>query len=205
MIDFYTAATSNGQRAAIMLEESGLPHRLHRVDLRAGEQRRGEYLAINPAGMIPAIVDHDAPGGTPLALAQSGAIVLYLAERSHRLLPADITARAHVMQWFMQACSDVAGASSTIFLQSSMAPEKSPANVAFFEERLLRFLGHADSQLARNEYLAGELSVADVALYPIVVARQSLVDRAEKLDSLRRWAAQMTARPTVAKAMAACA
>jgi GST-like protein len=104
----------------------------------------------------------------------------------------------------MQACSDVAGASSSIFLQSSMVPEKSSANVTFFEERLLRFLGHADAQLARHEFLAGELSVADVALYPIVVARQSLVDRAEKLDSLRRWAAQMTARPTVAKAMAAC-
>lgn len=204
MIDLYTASTSNGQRAAIMLEESGLPYRLHRIDLRAGEQRRPEYLAVNPAAMIPAILDHDAPGGAPLALSQSGAIVLYLAERSGRLLPADGVGRAHVLQWFMHACTDIAGASSTIFLQSSMVPDKSAGNVSFFEQRLLRFFGNAEAQLAGREYLAGELSVADVALYPVVAARRALIEKADGFGSLLQWATRMAARPTVAKAMQIC-
>jgi GST-like protein len=201
MIDLYTAPTSNGQRAAIMLEESGLPYRVHRVDLRAGEQRRPEYLAVNPAGMIPAIVDHDAAG---LALSQSGAIVLYLAERSGRLLPGDPVRRARALQWFMHACSDVAGASSALFLLSAMVPDKSAGNITFFEERLLRFLGTAEAQLERDEYLAGELSVADVALYPVVVARRPLVEKADRFGALLRWAERMAARPTVARGMAAC-
>jgi GST-like protein len=204
MIDLYTAPTSNGQRAAIMLEESGFPYRVHRVDLRTGEQRRPEYLAVNPAGMIPAIVDHDAPGGAPLALSQSGAIVLYLAERSGKLLPADPVKRAHAFQWFMHACSDVAGASSALFLQSMMVPDRSAGNVTFLEERVLRFLGNAEAQLERGEYLVGELSVADVALYPVVVARMSLVEKADRFPALLRWAGRMAARPTVARAMAAC-
>jgi GST-like protein len=204
MIDLYTAPTSNGQRAAIMLEESGLEYRVHRVDLRSGEQRRPEYLAVNPAGMIPAIVDHDAPGGAPLALSQSGAIVLYLAERSRKLLPADPVTRAHALQWFMHACSDVAGASSALFLQSMMVPDKSAGNVTFFEERVLRFLGNAEAQLERHEHLAGELSVADVALYPVVVARMSLVEKADRFPALLQWAGRMAARETVARGMAAC-
>jgi GST-like protein len=204
MIDLYTAPTSNGQRAAIMLEESGLPYRVHRVDLRAGAQRSPEYLAVNPAGMIPAIVDHDAAGGAPLALSQSGAIVLYLAERSGKLLPADPVRRARALQWFMHACSDVAGASSALFLLSAMVPDKSAGNITFFEERLLRFLGTAEAQLERDEYLAGELSIADVALYPVVIARMPLVEKANRFGALLRWAGRMAARPTVAGGMAAC-
>jgi GST-like protein len=204
MIDLYTAPTSNGQRAAIMLEESGLPYRVHRVDLRAGAQRSPEYLAVNPAGMIPAIVDHDAAGGAPLALSQSGAIVLYLAERSGKLLPADPVRRARALQWFMHACSDVAGASSALFLLSAMVPDKSAGNITFFEERLLRFLGTAEARLERDEYLAGELSIADVALYPVVIARMPLVEKANRFGALLRWAGRMAARPTVAGGMAAC-
>lgn len=107
MIDFYTAATSNGQRVAITLEETGLPYSVHKLDLPKGDQKKPEFLAINPAGMIPAIVDHDGPGGKPLSLAQSSAIVMYLAEKSGKLLPADAVRRAVARQWLMQACADV--------------------------------------------------------------------------------------------------
>ncbi|MCU0896595.1 MAG: glutathione S-transferase N-terminal domain-containing protein [Burkholderiales bacterium] len=205
MIDLYTAGTQNGHRAAVMLEESGLAYRAHRLNLAAGEQKKPEYLAINPAGLIPAIVDHDGPGGKPLAVAQSGAIVLYLAEKTGKLLPKDLAQRAIAMQWFMQACTDCAAASGGIFLAANVMPEKSPANVEFFEQRLLRFLGVADARLASHEYLAGELSVADIALYPLVATRMPLVEKSGGLAHLRRWAGAMAARPAVAKGMAVSA
>ncbi len=205
MIDLYTAPTQNGHRAAVMLEETGLAYRVHKLDLMAGDQRKPEYLAINPAGVIPAIVDHDGPGGKPLTVTQSGAIVLYLAEKAGKFVPADPAARARAMQWFMFACSDCAGTSSNIFIASVLVPEKSPANVAFFEERLLRFLAVADQRLAASEWLAGELSVADFALYPTVAGRMALVEKAGGLAHLRRWATAMAARPAVAKGMAASA
>ena len=201
MIDFYTAGTQNGHRAAVMLEESGLAYRAHRLNLAAGDQKKPEYLAINPAGLIPAIVDHDGPGGRPLALAQSGAILLYLAEKTGKFIPKDPATRAIAMQWFMQACTDCAGASGGIFLAAHVVPEKSPANVEFFEQRLLRFLGVVDARLAANEHLAGELSVADFALYPLVATRMPLIEKAGGLANLRRWAAAMAARPAVAKGM----
>ena len=205
MIDFYTAATSNGQRVAIALEEMGLPYSVHKLNLPNGDQKRPDYLAINPAGMIPAIVDHGAPGGKALSLSQSGAIIMYLAEKSGKLLPADAARRAVARQWVMQACSDCAGASSAIFLTSNMAPEKSPANVEFFEGRLLRFFRDADARLKGRDFLADELTIADLALYPIYAARKGAADRAGDLTNLTRWGAMMAARPGIIKGLAATA
>ena len=201
MIDFYTASSSNGQRAAIMLEECGLPYTLHKLDLFAGEQKKPEFLAINPAGAIPAIVDHAGPDGATVRLAQSGAILMYLAAKTGRFLPADLAARAEAAQWVFQATTDTAAASGAIFLLTRIAPEKSEANVAFFEERTLRFLRVADRRLADRRYLAGELSIADFALYPICVVRRPLIDRAADLPNLVRWADDIAARPGVARGM----
>ena len=205
MIDFYTAATSNGQRVAIALEEMALPYIVHKLNLPSGDQKKPAYLAINPAGMIPAIVDHDGPGGTPLSLSQSGAIIMYLAEKSGKLLPSDAGWRAVARQWIMQACSDCAGASSAIFLTMNMTPDKSPANVAFFESRLLRFFRDADTQLSGRDFLADEFSIADVALYPIYAARKGVSDGAGDLPNLTRWGAMMASRPGVVKGLAASA
>lgn len=202
MIDFYTATTSNGQRAAIMLEESGLPYTIHKLELPKGDQKKPEFLKINPAGMIPAIVDHDGPGGKPFSLAQSAAIVMYLAEKTGKLLPVDAARRAVARQWLMQACADCAGASSAIFLSNGMVPDKSPANVAFFETRLLRFFGDIDARLNGRDFLADELSIADLALYPIYAARKGLAERAGGLNNLVRWGAMMAARPAIVKGMA---
>jgi GST-like protein len=204
MIDFYTANSSNGQRVAIMLEECGLPYPLHRVDLAAGEQRKPAFLRLNPAGAIPVIVDQEAPGG-PLTLAQSGAIVLYLAMKSGRFFPHDIARRAAAFQWLMQALTDTASASTTIFLLGNYAPEKSDANVGFFQDRVVKFLRDADRRLDGREFLADEVSIADFTLYPLAQVRRPLIERAGDLPHLSYWMERMAARPGVARGMQATA
>ena len=201
MIDFYTAGTGNGHRAAIALEESGLAYRAHKLNLAAGDARKPEYLAINPAAMIPAIVDQDGPGGKPLTIAQSGAIALYLAEKSGKLLPKDPARRAAALHWFMFACTDTAVTGGAIFQLANNAPEKSPANVAFLEQRLLGFLRVFDGRLAGREYLADEFSIADIALFPIVNQRKAAVEKAGNMPNLLAWLARVGARPAVAKGM----
>jgi GST-like protein len=205
MIDFYTANSSNGQRAAIMLEECGLPYTVHKLDLFAGEQRRPEYLEINPAGSIPAIVDHDGPGGKPLKMAQSGAILLYLAMKTERFFPLDHALRAEAFQWLMQATTDVAAASMSLFLLQTFAPDKSEANAAFFEDRIVKLLRVADVHLRGRDYLAGEVSIADFALFPLTAVRRPLIERAGDLRDLERWAATMGARPALQRGMQAAA
>jgi GST-like protein len=201
MIDLYTAGTANGHRAAIALEESGLAYRAHKLDLQAGDQRKPEYLKINPAAAIPAIVDDDGPGGKPVTLAQSGAIVLYVAEKSGKLIPKDPARRLAALQWLLHACSDVAGTSGALFQLAMVAPDKSAANVEFFEKRLVSFLRGADARLAEREYLVDEISVADLALYPVVATRRPVIEKHGGLPSLAKWAERMAARPGVGKGM----
>ncbi len=201
MIEFYTWQSSNGQRAAILLEECGFDYRVHKVDLTKGEQRNPEFLKINPAGAIPVIVDPDGPGGKPLTLAQSGAIDLYLAEKAGRFIPVEPSRRVAAYQWLMQALTDCAPTSTGIFLSTILLPDKSPANAAWFEARLQQQFRLADAQLATREWLADELSIADFALYPIYAVRKALADAAGNLQHLARWGVALAARPGVAKAM----
>ncbi len=201
MIDLYTAGTQNGHRAALALEASGLAYRAHKLDLQAGDARKPEYLAINPAGVIPAIVDQDGPGGKPLALAQSGAIALYAAEKSGKLLPQDPARRAQALHWFMHACSDCSMTSGTMFQLANNAPEKSLANVEFFEQRLFGFFDVVEGRLAGRDYLADEFSVADLALYPVVAQRKAVLEKTGRFPNLLVWADRVGARPEVAKGM----
>lgn len=201
MIELYTFPTSNGQRVAIMLEECALPYRVHTVDLAKGEQRTAEFLKLNPAGAIPVIVDPDGPGKAPVTLAQSAAILVYLAEKTGRFLPAASAARYTALQWSMHAVTDCAATTGSIFQLSVRAPEKSAANLAWLEERMLQQFRVADARLADRDWLADELSIADFALYPIFVVRRSLVEKAADLPNLTRWAAALAARPAVARAM----
>jgi len=203
MIDLYTWPTSNGQRAAIALEECGLAYRVHRVDLSKGEQRAPAFLAVNPAGAIPAIVDPDGPGGASISLAQSGAIALYAATKSGRFLPADAARRATALQWLFFACADAASASGALFYLGVQAPEKSEPNMKFLSDRLLGILRVADRHLAQHEWFANELSIADFALYPVVAVRRALVDGAGDLPHLVRWADALAARPGVTRGMVA--
>lgn len=201
MIEFYTGPTANGHRAAVALEVFGVPYRAHRMNLHTGETRTPEYLAVNRAGAIPAIVDDDGPGGAKITLAQSGAIVLYLAEKTGKLVPADAARRAAAMQWFMHACTDCAVSAGVIFQYSTHGPDKTPANIEYFEKRLLNFLAPADQLLAGRAYLADELSIADIALYPIYATRKPLIEKVGGFENLHRWAAALAARPDIAKGM----
>ena len=201
MIDLYSAGTANGFRASVALEEAGLPYHLHKVDLAKGEHRSAEFLKRNPAGLIPVIVDQDGPGAKPLTLSQSGAIIFYIAEKTGKFLPKDPAQRAVAMQWFMQGATDVAATSGAIFRLENSVPEKIPSSVDYFKQRLLGFFSVCDAHLAGRDYLAGELSVADLMLYPNFALRKALVDQAGGFPNLQRWGTTMAARPAVRKGM----
>jgi len=203
MIEFYTFQTSNGQRVALMLEECELPYRVHWVDLMKGEQRKPEYLALNPAGAIPTIIDPDGPGAKAVTLSQSGAILLYLAQKTGRYLPSDPVRRALAWQWLMFAVTDCMSATAGIFFETALLPEKAPANLKWYEERLVRFFRVADGRLAGREWLADEISIADFALYPIYALRKTLVVAAGDLPNLAKWAGALAERPTVQRALRA--
>lgn len=206
MIELYTGNTSNGQRAAIILEECGVPYRLHKFDLFKGEHRSNpEFMALAPAGAIPVIVDPEGPGGKPLTLSQSCAIVLYIAQKAGRFMPADPAARIAALEWLMQAASDVSTASGNIFFNLALLPEKSEQNGKWYVEKALKRFRDCDQRLADREYLAGEISVADFALYPVYAIRKSFIDEAGDLPHLTAWGARMAAREGVQKGMSAAA
>jgi len=203
MIELHAGKSSNSQRVSIVLEECGLPYRVHRYSLMEGEHRTPAFAALNPAGMVPVIVDNDGPGGVPLTLTQSGAIVVYLAEKTRRYVPRDELMRARVLEWMAFTTTDIVGASTGIFVNTAILPEKSPANVAFYEERLMRYLRVADARLAGREWLADELSIADFSLYPVVVVRASMIEHTDGMTHLKRWRDRLAARPAVDRGMKA--
>ncbi|ALM82953.1 glutathione S-transferase family protein [Bordetella sp. N] len=205
MIDVYAWRTTNGLRATIAMAECGLPHRVIPIDLGAGAHKTPEYLRINPASQIPAIVDPDGPGGQPLMLAQSGAIVLYACQKAGRHLPADPADFARAMQWCMQAASDIAGTSAAINQVENVAPEKVPSTIELFRKRFLRYFGIAEKQLrdqqARgHDYLAGPLSFADFMLYPNYALRRDALP-ATDFPALAAWGDRMAARPGIQEGM----
>ncbi len=199
MIDLYAWGTGNGLRAAIGLAEAGLEYRVRKVDITKGEQKSAEFLRINPAGQIPAMVDSNGPGGQPVTLAQSGAIVLYAAEKAGRLLPKDPARRALALHWFMQGCTDCAVTSGAIFQLENVAQEKVASNIDLLKTRLANFFRNADRQLSGREFLADEFSVADIALYPVYAQRKAVAEAAGGMKDLARWGERMAARPGVKK------
>lgn len=201
MIDLYLAGTANGFRASVALEEADLAYRVHKVDLAKGENHTPAFLTLNPAGLIPVIVDQDGPGGKPLTLAQSGAIILYAAEKAGRFLPKDAGRRAMAYQWFTQGLSDVAGTSGALFRVENSVPEKIPGNTEYFRKRLLGFFSVCDAHLARHEFLADEFSIAELMLYPNYALRKSLLDQAGGFAALHRWGTAVGSRPGIQKGM----
>jgi GSH-dependent disulfide-bond oxidoreductase len=202
MIDLYTAATMNGRRAALALAECGLPHRIHRLDLQNEDQHKPDFLKINPMGTIPLIIDDTGPGGKPIRITQSAAIVLYCAEKSGKMIPHDPQRRIQAYEWFMQAVTDVGPASSAMF-QLSIAPESSAANDSHFEQRFLKHCANVDAQLEGQDFLAGEFSIADVALYPVIAVRPALIDATMGLANLKRWRQRIATREQTISAIAA--
>lgn len=202
MIDLYTAATPNGQKAAIMLEEVGLPYEKHVVDLSKGEQKQADFLAINPNGKIPAIVDRDGSGDTPIAIFESGAILIYLAEKSGQLLPADPTGRFAALEWLMFQMAGV----GPMFGQAgfwSRNKESVPAALARYKSEAERLTGVLELRLGQSPYLAGpDYSIADIATWPWIAAAGFIGLDLQPYPALRRWHALIGERPAVQRGMA---
>ena len=202
MLKAYTSPTANCQRVTLMLSLCGLPHELQRIDRKKGDQTRPEFLNLNPAAMVPVLVDPEGPDGE-LVLAQSGAILIYLAEKSGTFLPASGSGRALAFQWLMQVVTDVNPASSAYFL-AHRDFEANDATKGFFRTRFMRFIGDCDRALQSSPFLAGrEPTIADIALLPVLDARRDLLGDLAALPNLRRWEAAMRALPGVDQAIAA--
>jgi len=202
MIDLYTWSTPNGRKVSVMLEEVGLPYRAHRIDIGKGDQFTPQFQAINPNGKIPAIVDPDGPDGKPLPLFESGAILIYLADKTGKLLPAEGRARYTALQWLMFQMGGVGPMFGQAHHFIRFAREKVPYGVERYGKETVRLYGVMDKRLAESEYLAGEYTIADIATYPWV-ARHDFheVDLAQ-FPNVKRWYDAIGARPAVKRGMA---
>lgn len=200
MIDLYTAATPNGHKVSIALEELGLPYRLQVLDLLAGDQKRPEFLALNPNGRIPVIVDR-ADGD--FTVFESGAILVYLAEKTGRLMPADPKGRSRVMQWLMFQMGGVGPMMGQANVFFRYLPEKIPVAVDRYQGETRRLFGVLDRRLAEHEFLAGDYSIADIAHWAWVRTHRWSGVAIDDLPHLRRWRDQLRARPAVQRGIQA--
>ncbi|HEY0412051.1 MAG TPA: glutathione S-transferase N-terminal domain-containing protein [Allosphingosinicella sp.] len=200
MIDLYTAATPNGWKVSIALEELGLPYALHVIDMGAGEQKQPWFTAINPNGRIPAIVDRGAgDDGGDFAVFESGAILLYLAEKAGRLIPADEKGRSRVVQWLMFQMGGVGPMMGQANVFTRYFPEELPAVIDRYRRESRRLFEVLDGHLAREEYLAGDYSIADIANWSWVHTHEWPGVDVAGLDNLQRWMAAIAARAAVQK------
>ena len=200
MIQLYTWDTPNGKKVSIMLEEIGVPYEVHPVNLKQNDQMKPEYLAINPNNKIPAIVDTDGPGGKPFTLFESGAILMYLAEKSGKLWPQDMRQRYQVIQWLMFQMGGV----GPIFGQANFffrLQEKVPYAMERFRKEALRLYNVLDKELGQREFLAGEYSIADIATYPWVWRHEVHQVKLEEFPNVKRWFDAIAARPAVQRGM----
>ena len=196
MIDFYFSPTSNGLKVKLFLEEAELSYRVVLVALSKGEQFRPEFLAISPNGKIPAIVDYAPPGGgEPLSLFESGAILMYLAEKIGRFLPRDVRGRIEVMQWVFWQMSGLGPMAGQIGHFNVYAPERVPYAIERYTRELRRLYGVLDTRLADREFIAGDYSIADMASYPWIVPHRPHGQTLEDFPNLARWFAEIRDRP----------
>ncbi len=204
MIDLYHWPTPNGHKVTIFLEEAGLPYRIHPVDIGKGEQFRPEFLAIAPNNRIPAIIDQEpAGGGKPISLFESGAILLYLAEKTGKFLAKDLRGRAETLQWLfwqMGGLGPMAGQNGHF---NTYAPEKIPYAMERYVNETNRLYGVMNKRLADRAYLAGDYSIADIASYPWIVPHERHGQNLDDFPHLKRWFEAIKARPAVQRVYAA--
>jgi GSH-dependent disulfide-bond oxidoreductase len=200
MIEVYSWATPNGHKVHIMLEECGLRYRAIPVDIGAGDQFRPEFLAISPNNKIPAIVDPDGPDGRPISLFESGAILLYLAAKTDRLLPADVRGKYEVLQWLMFQMGGVGPMLGQAHHFRIYAPQKVPYAVERYTNEARRLYGVMNRQLARCKYIAGaEYSIADIAIFPWLRSWQNQGIDWDDYPHLKGWFDEIAARPAVVR------
>lgn len=200
MIDLFTAATPNGWKVSIALEELGIPYAVHTLDLSKGEQKQDWYLRLNPNGRIPTIVDR---GNDDFAVFESGAILIYLAERAGRLLGHDAKGRSRVIQWLMFQMAGVGPmmGQANVFLR--YAPEKIPYAIDRYQREVRRLFGVLESQLALHEYVAGnDYSIADIAHWSWIHGHEWSGVGIEDLPHLSKWLERVAARPAVQRGRA---
>jgi len=201
MIDLYSWSTPNGHKAQIMIEETGLEYTLHPVNLGKGEQRAPEYVVVSPNAKIPAIIDHDGPGGEALPIFESGAILLYLAEKSGSLLPADPQPRWQAISWLMFQMGGVGPFFGQAGYFRNRAPEPVPAAIERFTREAERLYGVVDHHLAEAEFLAGEYSIADIACFPWLRVYERLGIDMEDYPNVGRWLKTVNARSAVRRGL----
>jgi GSH-dependent disulfide-bond oxidoreductase len=200
MIDLYTAATPNGHKVSIALEELALPYTLKVLDLSKGEQKTPAYLAINPNGRIPAIVDRDADD---FAVFESGACLIYLAEKTGQLMPTEVQARSRVIQWLMFQMGGVGPMMGQANVFFRYFPEKIQAAIDRYQGESKRLLRVLDGQLQNHEYLAGDYSIADIANFAWVRTHRWSGVEVDDLPHLQRWMDAIRARPAVQRGLQA--
>jgi len=199
MIDLYTWTTPNGRKVSIALEEMGLPYEAQAVDLKAGVQKQPWFVAINPNGRIPAIIDRDEDD---FAIFESGAILVYLAEKSGLLLPAGRRPRSLVMQWLMWQMGGLGPMHGQANVFVRYFPEKIPAVIARYQNETMRLLAVMDRRLGEVEFLAGDYSIADIACYPWVIQHDWAGLDIAGLPHLGRWMGAIATRPAVQRGVA---
>jgi GST-like protein len=202
MIELYTWKTSNGRKASIMLEECGLPYNVHPIDIAKDDQFRPEFVKINPNSKIPAIVDTDGPGGKPYTVIESGAILMYLAEKTGKFMPKDTAGKYEVIQWLMFQMGGVGPIFGQVHHFLRAAKEKVPYGIERYGKEARRLYGVLNARLDGRDYLAGsEVSIADFATLPWVFRHDWQQIDLAGFPNVRRWYDAMMARPALQRGM----
>ncbi len=205
MIDLYTWPTPNGHKVHIMLEEIGLEYRVIPVDINQGAQFEPDFLAISPNNKMPAMIDHDGPNGESYPLFESGAILLYLAEKTGRLLAKDMAGRYRVIQWLMFQMGGIGPLLGQTHHFRVYAPEPIPYAVERYTNEAARLYAVMDRRLAESEYLADAYSIADIACFPWLRRPERQGQRHEDFPNLKRWFDAIAARSAVQRGVAVLA
>ena len=201
MIDLHYWPTPNGHKVTMFLEEAGLDYKIVPVDIGAGEQFKPDFLAIAPNNRMPAIVDHaPAGGGAPISVFESGAILLYLAEKTGRFIPADLRGRVDVLQWLFWQMGGLGPMAGQNHHFSQYAPENIPYAISRYVNETNRLYGVLNRRLADRAFVAGDYSIADMASYPWVVPYERQGQKLEDFPHLHRWFEAIKARPATVEA-----
>jgi len=201
MIDLYTWTTPNGRKVSIMLEELGLPYGVHPVNIGKGDQFAPDYLKINPNGKIPSIVDPQGPDGKPIAMMESGAILIYLARKTGKLFPQAERAQYEVLQWLMFQMGGVGPMFGQTHHFLRAAKEPVPYAIERYMAETRRLYAVLNDRLKVHDYLAGAYSIADIATYPWVARHEWHKTDLNDFPHVRRWFDAISARPAVQKGM----
>lgn len=203
MIDLYYWTTPNGHKITLFLEEAGLPYNLHPINISKGEQFAADFLKIAPNNRIPAIVDNDASDGQPLSLFESGAILLYLAEKTGQFIPTDLRGRQETLQWLFWQMGGLGPMAGQNHHFSRFAPERIPYATQRYIDETARLYGVLNKRLADRPFVAGEsYSIADMAIYPWIVSHQWQSQNLDDFPALKGWFERIQARPATQRAYA---